>query len=287
MDDDLKDLERADQNILKHAAKFGATLDEAARIRAREVDAKIEYAVIADSGELRAATGSIPLRILAGPILGSIEVNSFATVGGRSYLLHRAPILDAFGKAVGQIVVSKDVTAERGAVRSLAIFNLGLGAFCWVVVVLFIGINIVAGEVERRTLEMSLEEALRQGEGQAIEFKEGVSTENFPPAISAFANTNAGVIFVGVKDSKEVCGVVASTPQDEERLKQKIRDVLQNRIDPLVIPDLKYFETGGKKVLRVSVPLGDRPPYLGNGVVWRRVLAAVIPAKADDIRKMR
>jgi predicted HTH transcriptional regulator len=75
--------------------------------------------------------------------------------------------------------------------------------------------------------------------------------------------------------------------QEEERVVQQIRNVVQNRVDPLVIPSLKYFETEGKKVLRISVPLGDRPPYLGHGIVYRRVVAADVPAKADDIRRMR
>ena len=151
----------------------------------------------------------------------------------------------------------------------------------------FVGIKAIANEIEKRTLEISLEEAMRQGEGQTIEFKAGISVNNLPPVISAFANTNPGVIFVGIHDDGEVCGLLVTHLHEEERIKQQIRDIVQNRVDPLVIPILKYFEAGGKKVLRVSIPLGNRPPYLGNDVVYRRVLAAVVPAKADDIRKMR
>jgi len=40
--------------------------------------------------------------------------------------------------------------------------------------------------------------------------------------------------------------------------RQKIRDIVQNRIDPLIIPRLNYFEHEGTRVLRVSVPQGDR-----------------------------
>ena len=171
--------------------------------------------------------------------------------------------------------------------RNLVVFNVGLGGFCSLAVLLFVGVNVAASEIEKRNLEISLEEALRQGEGQTIEFKEGISTENLPPAISAFANTNPGAIFVGVRDDRTVCGVVAGTPEEEERLRQKIRDIVQNRIDPMIIPRLQSFEHEGKQVLRVAVPQGERPPYLGNGVVYRRVLTAVVPAKAEDIRGMR
>ena len=65
---------------------------------------------------------------------------------------------------------------------------------------------------------------------------------NLPPVISAFANTNPGVIFVGIHDDGEVCGLMVAHPHEEERIKQQIRDIVQNRVDPLVIPILKYFE---------------------------------------------
>ena len=287
LDNILQDLDRADRMILEETGKFGRTLDEAKQVRTRNIAASIDYAVVDDSGELETATTFVPLRILSGPVLNVADTGSAVRAGGKSFFLLRTSILDGSGQPVGQIITCKDVTPAERAVGSLVLFNIGLGAICWIVVVLLVGAKVVGTEMEKRRLEISLEEALRQGEGQAIEFKEGISMENLPPAISAFANTNPGVIFVGVKDNREICGVMASNPQEEERVKQKIRDIVQNRVDPLLIPGLKYFEADGKRVLRVAIPLGERPPYLGNGVVYRRVVAAVVPAKADDIRKMR
>jgi len=287
MDNQLDDLDQTDRTIQDEASKFGNTLDEAEHVRTREINSRVDYAVLDDSGTLKAATAFIPLRILTGDVLNAGTATSPIEVNGNSFFLLQSPILDVGGKTVGRIVMVKDVTVGERAIASLVLFNFGLGGVCWLGVLLIIGANVIASEVEKRRLEISLEEALVRGEGQTIEFKEGISTENLPPAISAFANTNTGVIFIGVRDNREICGVMAQTPQEEERIKQKIRDVVQNRVDPLLIPNLKYFETDGKKVLRVSVPLGDRPPYLGNGIAYRRVLAAVVPAKADDIRKMR
>jgi Putative DNA-binding domain len=283
----LQDLDLADRTIRSEAEKFGKTLDQAVQVKTREVASKVDYAVVDDSGAPRASTSFIPLRLVSAKILNMKSTTSLVTTGGKSYFLLRKPILNASGIAVGQIVISKDVTAGERAVGSLVLFNLGLGGLCWLAVLLLVGAKVIAIEIEKRTLEISLEEALRQGEGQTIEFKTGISVNNLPPVISAFANTNPGVIFVGVQDDREVCGLLAARPHEEERIKQQIRDIVQNRVDPLVIPILKYFEVGGKKVLRVSIPLGDRPPYLGNDVVYRRVLAAVVPARADDIRKMR
>ncbi len=287
LDDDLKDLDIADNTLLSEARKFGSTIAQAARVNSRDIDIRIHYAVMADSGELRSATGGIPLRIQTGAILNLSSSFTPVDIDGKSYVLHRKPIMDPAGKLVGQIIIPKNVTAEHEAVRSHVLFNIALGVFCWFVVLLVVGAHFAASEIERRKLDISLEEALRQGEGQTIEFKEGIGAESLPPAISAFANTNSGNIFIGVRDDKEVCGVAATTPQEREQLIQRLRDVVQNRIDPLIIPATKFFDLhDGKKVLRVSVPLGYRRPYLGNGVVWRRVLAAVVPARADDIRTM-
>ncbi|MGD0410499.1 MAG: ATP-binding protein [Verrucomicrobiota bacterium] len=287
LDDALQDLDRADRVILEEMAKFGQTLDEAKQVRTRNIEAALDYAVADDSGELEAATSFVPLRILSGPILNASDTGSAVRTSGKTYFLLRTSILDGSGKPVGQIVTSKDVTFGERAVGSLVLFNLGLGGLCWLAVLAFVGVNAIASEIEKRTLEISLEEALVQGEGQTIEFKASISVNNLPPVISAFANTNPGVVFVGVQDNREVCGLMAANPHEEERIKQQIRDIVQNRVDPLVIPILKYFEVGGKKVLRVAIPLGNRRPYLGNDVVYRRVLAAVVPARADDIRKMR
>ena len=275
LDDALRDLARADQTIVNEAAKFGQTLDEAKQVRTRNIASTLDYAVVDDSGRLEVSTDFVPLRILSGPILNAVDRESSVKIGGKSYFLLQDPILDTSGKSRGRIVVAKDVTADERAVASIVLFNLELGGVYCLVVLLLVGIKVIAHEIEKRTLEISLEEALRQGEGQTIEFKAGISVNNLPPVISAFANTNPGVIFVGVQDNREVCGLLVAHPHEEERIKQQIRDIVQNRVDPLIIPMLKYFEVDGKKVLRISIPLGNRPPYLGNDVVYRRVLAAV------------
>jgi hypothetical protein len=288
LDDNLKDLSSADEALLTSGGKFGFTIAQAIKVKSRELDSRVDYAVISDSGDVESASNysGIPLRVFSGPVVGLSSKFTHVSAERKSYILHRKPILDDTGKLVGQIVIPKDVTAEQRIVRSQVLFNIALGAFCWMAVLLILIAHFAAIEIEKRTLDISLEDALRQGEGQTIEFKEGIGNESLPPAISAFANTNSGNIFIGVKDNREICGVPVATQEEKERLIQKLRDILQNRIDPLIIPPLKFFEHSGKRVLRVTIPLGDRRPYRGNEVIYRRVLAAVVPAKGDDIRGM-
>jgi predicted HTH transcriptional regulator len=64
----------------------------------------------------------------------------------------------------------------------------------------------------------TLEEAKRTGEGQRVEFKRGLSEDETKAgnveneilkSITAFANTNDGVIFIGVDDAGHLKGAGA------------------------------------------------------------------------------
>jgi len=109
LDDDLKDLNTADKILYSEAAKFGSTLAQATNINPREIPLKVDYAVVADSGDLETATGCIPLRLLNGPILDAVPAGVPVQVGGRPYVLHRKAILGGSGirSADGQIVLSE------------------------------------------------------------------------------------------------------------------------------------------------------------------------------------
>lgn len=144
LDDDLQDLDLADRRIRSEAAKFGLTLGEAMQVRPRGVASKIDYAVIDDSGKLKVATGWFPLRILTGQILDAAATKSTVRLNGSSYFLLRHSILGGSGTPVGQIVVSKDVTAGERAVGSLVLFNLGMGGLCWLAVVLLVGAKVAS-----------------------------------------------------------------------------------------------------------------------------------------------
>lgn len=52
LDDDLKDLNSADKALLTGAEKFGATITQATNVNSRELDVRIERAVVGDSGDL-------------------------------------------------------------------------------------------------------------------------------------------------------------------------------------------------------------------------------------------
>lgn len=77
--------------------------------------------------------------------------------------------------------------------------------------------------------------------------------------ICAFANTNGGTIFVGLSDDpkKPVTGV----PKPQEAIKI-IKSDVEKRITPPLEIKIGQNLTQGKKVLQVSVPIGDNSPYV-------------------------
>ena len=107
--------------------------------------------------------------------------------------------------------------------------------------------------------------------------------------IIAFANTDGGTVYVGVKDSGEAAGV-ASPDQMIQRISNMVRDSVR--------PDLTMFihydtvEAEGRKVVRVSVNRGTGRPYYWaekgmqpSGIYVRQGTSSA-PASPASIRRM-
>jgi hypothetical protein len=122
--------------------------------------------------------------------------------------------------------------------RLLATSFVQLGGLWWIVASSLIGFlctSTIAGSLSRRFLRNyfavtgvrvpNLEEALRAGEGQSVEFKRGLSDDEnrtssvedeLLKSIAAFANTNDGVIMVGIDDAGHVRGLGLDFKQKDQ-----------------------------------------------------------------------
>ena len=92
-------------------------------------------------------------------------------------------------------------------------------------------------------------ELIRLGEGDTVEFKRKI-TSDIGRDIVAFANTEGGVILIGVDDDGNVVGV-------EEDVMQKLSDILLN-IVPHISVKVDKVTIEGRKVYLIRVPKSDK-----------------------------
>ena len=107
---------------------------------------------------------------------------------------------------------------------------------------------------------MRLVDLLKHSEGKTLEFKRDLSSpKSALCAIVAFANTAGGTLLIGVEDrTREVRGV--SNALD---LEEQLANLISDRIEPRLVPDLKILPWRQTHVLAVKVhPSTTRPHYL-------------------------
>ena len=118
----------------------------------------------------------------------------------------------------------------------------------------------------KKTMETAdLKQRIAQGENAATEFKENFDQEVIETAV-AFANTNGGIIFIGVSDRGDINGITVG--------KETLRDV-SNRIaqatEPRVIVDVESVDVVEKSVLVVHIAEASIKPVSVRGRCYKRV----------------
>lgn len=121
--------------------------------------------------------------------------------------------------------------------------------------------------------EMDLLKILNAGEGIDIEFKEGES--NIPKSLwesySAMANTNGGVIILGIKENRKNRNVEVKGVKNVDVRIKEFWDTINNRAKTnkniLMDEDVKKLLIENKNVIIINVPRSnykDKPIYLNN-----------------------
>jgi hypothetical protein len=99
--------------------------------------------------------------------------------------------------------------------------------------------------------------------------------------VCALANTNGGVLYIGVDPDPAKPPVGVSSPQQAVRTLEK---EIRSRISPPLTCQVDTQETRGKTVLRVLVPRGDAPPYaVDDNKIYVRDEAETGLAVRDEI----
>ena len=110
-----------------------------------------------------------------------------------------------------------------------------------------------------------LKQRITQGENATTEFKENFDQEAIETA-AAFANTDGGIILIGVSDKRELRGITIG--------KETLRDI-SNRIsqatEPRVTPDIQSVAVKGKSVLLIHITESRIKPVSVKGRCYKRV----------------
>ncbi len=134
--------------------------------------------------------------------------------------------------------------------------------------------------VEYTVPSTQLERIIEAGETNKVEFKsERGDGFTIIQSVVAFANTEGGIILVGVGDD---CLIVGTDPEADQ---DKLEEWIDKRCDPPVAVEYATVEIGAKKVLTIQVPKGGHRPYMhrDNGVIYVRRGANDRPARRPEV----
>ena len=110
-----------------------------------------------------------------------------------------------------------------------------------------------------------LKQRITQGENTTTEFKENFDQEAIETA-AAFANTNGGVIFIGVSDKAEIRGITIG----KETLRNWSNRIAQ-ATEPRVTPEIQPVDIEEKSVLLIHIAESSLRPVSVKGVCYKRV----------------
>jgi hypothetical protein len=274
----------APDEILKSAGhEFGSTIEEALKVHTRQISAQVDYAIIDDSDNLLFEADWFPLKVEPRSVSELAKTRGLIQRGGKSYLLVSKPILDARGDDVGTIIIPKEVTGEEHVIRQHIVFNAIATLASWLTALAVVIVFLAVEDWRHRPQAASLEQALKDGESQSIEFKRGLADEHLARAIVAFANTNNGTIFLGVDDKCGVVGVDCDSPTIKDRELKRIREITTQSIKPVISVAVDFIVHQGKTVLRIFVPRGEQPLYFLDHEIFVREQASSMKATPDQV----
>ena len=129
---------------------------------------------------------------------------------------------------------------------------------------------------------MNTTELIRQGESENLEFKQSLSLrDEIGKAISAFSNTNGGVVMVGVSDMGGVIGVGigANTIENEA-------GYIKRHTDPPIFPFIKVLEIDGKNIVAIEVEESSDKPVFFKKYAHKRVGKSSQRMSSSEMRRL-
>lgn len=111
----------------------------------------------------------------------------------------------------------------------------------------------------------TIKKIIASGENETTEFKSGFNTEVII-SLNAFANSQGGIVLIGVNDEGVIKGVHIGT----DILKNWINEIKQKTY-PSIIPDIFEADFDGKHVIALSIQEFPIKPVAFQGRYFKRL----------------
>jgi ATP-dependent DNA helicase RecG len=129
---------------------------------------------------------------------------------------------------------------------------------------------------------MEMKELIERGETQDLEFKESLRLKDeIGETVSAFSNSDGGVVLAGVSDGGGVTGVDSGKNTLEE-----LANYIKRNTDPQVFPSVKTVEVGEKKLIAVEVTESAEKPVFFKNHAYKRVGKTNQMISSSELRKL-
>jgi ATP-dependent DNA helicase RecG len=113
-----------------------------------------------------------------------------------------------------------------------------------------------------------IEKLIAQGENSALEFKSAqVRPETVAKELVAFANSQGGILLLGVEDNGEITGVENKNERRKLRYfvsEEWITNIARTSVIPAIDLAIEQIDCNGKTVYKIDVPKGKDKPYQTN-----------------------
>lgn len=110
-----------------------------------------------------------------------------------------------------------------------------------------------------------LESIIKLGESETTEFKTSFNNEALE-SIGAFANTNGGILFIGIKDNGIICGIEIGKSTIEE-----ISNRIQTATEPKIQPSITVSNIDNKSVIIIEVSKATKNHISIKGRYYKRI----------------
>jgi len=129
---------------------------------------------------------------------------------------------------------------------------------------------------------IELQNILQQGENSSVEFKEsGVRPESLAKEMVAFANSQGGIILLGVTDQGTVTGLPTG-----QGLEEWVMNIARDRIIPALEVEFHQHTLDNKMLAEIMVPKGKDKPYQTGGKYYIRVGSTNRMASQSELMRL-